>query len=37
VAKNGVKEPLSHGFAPLREPIWGLCELIRQFLSEVRE
>ena len=35
VTKNGAAKPLSHRFAALWEPIWGLCGFIGQFLEEV--
>src|ERR671920_1684523 len=31
VTKNGDAKPLSHRFAALWEPIWGLCGFIGQF------
>ena len=34
VTKNGAAKPLSHRFAALWEPIWGLCGFIGQFLEE---
>jgi len=30
VTKNGATKPLSHRFAALWEPIWGLCGFIGQ-------
>src|SRR5215208_7768182 len=34
VTKNAAAKPLSHHFAALWEPIWGLCGFIGQSLEE---